>query len=66
MNWKALSLDAMLSGILTPGNSSFGCKLSSALNVALLSGARPSEAEYLAARPNWPCKHNVFSLTDIS
>ena len=42
----------MSSGILTPGNGSFGGNFSSALNVALLLGARHSEAKTLAARPN--------------
>ena len=50
LNWN--KLDAISSGILTPGNGSFGCNFSSASNVALLSGARPSEAKTVAAGPN--------------
>ena len=57
---------SIVRGKLTTGNGSFGCNLSSALNVALLSGAKPSEAITLAAWPNWPCRHNVFAWTNIS
>ena len=50
LNWN--TLDALSSGILTPGNGLFGCNFSSASNVPLLSGARPSESKTVAAGPN--------------